>query len=482
LLPAAAAGAGAGYSLEGVSPVVAGGAAIGLVPAAAAGLAIDLRGHKLRTAADIERRLDLETMGIIGRFEQSPGSAFPREDEREALQAYKELAASLRASGGHDLRTVLVTSAGPEEGKSTTAANLATVLAQTGSKVVLVDADLRWSSLRSTNANASSLGLSGLLLNYLHTPQLAVVRTNEHDLFLLPAGVLPPNPQELLALPRLADIIASLREIADYVIFDSPPLLEADDAKLLAQNVDATLLVTLAGKTRSRTVNRALSLLDDISVQPIGVVLNRVKTARPALAPAPRKPAVQPEAVSPATATAHGPTTEAASATATPQPVFDPFTVDAFRKGPPRPIGANMPRLDEPEPEPAILRIAKEGLQPGRAIASPADAGYETPSQAQRMAALRNNLRLIQPDERPVNPPPVDDWLPVPPPAPIASPGPAVPIAAVQPPAAPQPQPSPTAVPPHELSVDEVLTHMEETLRLIREMRKEKVGDEAARL
>ena len=449
--------------MDGISPAVVGGAAIGLLPAAVAGLSIDLRGHRLSTAAEIERWLDLETMGVVGRFDQTPGSAFPREDHPEALQAYKELAATLRASGGHDLRTVLVTSAGPEEGKSTTAANLATVLAQTGSKVVLVDADLRWSSLRSTNANASSLGLSGLLLNYLQTPQLAVVRTNEHNLYLLPAGALPPNPQELLALPRLADIVASLREMADYVVFDSPPLLEAEDARLLAQNVDATLLVALAGKTRSRAVNRALRMFDDVAAQPIGVVLNRVKTARPAMAPAPRRPVVQPEAE--ATSPAH-------ASAPRPEPALDPFTVEAFRKGPPKPVNPNVTRPVQPEAEPAIFRIAQQGFDPERPIPSPLNSGFDSASQAQRMAALRN-LRLVQPDERPVGPPAGDKQ-------PVSPPASALPVAAartanpVEVPALVRAEPAAERLAPDGLSVDEVLTHMEETLRLIREMRKEK--------
>ena len=465
LLPTAAAGAGAGYAIDGLSPVMAGGAAIGLAPALAAGLVLEMRGQKLHTARDVERRVDLETLGSIGRFRQAPGSAFPADEHPDALQAYRALAESLRARGGRELRTVLVTSAGPEEGKSTTAANLATVLAQMGSKVVLVDADLRWSSLRSTIANASSLGLSGLLMNYLHSPQLAIVRTNEPNLYLLPAGVLPPKPQELLALPRLGDLIASLREKADYVVFDSPPVLEAEDARLLAINVDATLMVMHAGKTRSREVNRALRLLMESDAKPLGAVLNQVRYPEPAVAPAAEpKPTAQPAA--------------APMQPAYVEPKFEPFSVDAFRKATPKPVSANLPRPRRPEPESLAMRLAREGFGSERSTLdsplapSAADSLPESLVLNRRLDAVRN-LRIVTPDERPLVPV-VTDWETRPAPVLPASEEPVAPVA-------PSPAPSlatagmAAAVEAIEpVSVDDVLAHMEETLRLIREMRREK--------
>src|SRR5690606_9866638 len=124
-------------------------------------------------------------------------------------------------------------------------------------KVLLVDADLRWSSLRSAGGDVNSVGLTGLLLDYTRAPHAATIRTEDANLLLLPAGALPPRPEELLTLPRLADIMASLRRMADYVILDTPSVLEAGDACLLARHADAALVVIRAGKTRSRTVNRA---------------------------------------------------------------------------------------------------------------------------------------------------------------------------------------------------------------------------------
>jgi capsular exopolysaccharide synthesis family protein len=455
LLPSVAAGAGAGFAMNGFSPVMAGGAALGLAPALAAGLALEMHGSRLRTADDVSRNFDLRTLGSIGRFKQAEGSAMPSPEYPEALHAYQNLASSLRASGGGALRTLLVTSAGAEEGKSTTAANLATVLAERGEKVILVDADLRWSSLRSTNASAASLGLSGLLMNYLHTPQLALVRTNAANLSLLPAGLLPPKPAELLASPRLVEVIAALRGFADYVIIDSPPVLEADDARLLAANVDATLLVMHAGKSRSRDVDKALRILTNVDARTLGAVLNQVKS--------PVRETAQEETLeaAPAIPALKGPIYAAPQP---PAPALDPFSVEAFRKGPPKPVSANVPRPFEPEPEPAVLRLAEEGLTLEEPVvastAAPPEMSIET-FEPQRVP-VTPTLRVVQPHERPQAPLPTD-WVAVK----AAEPRSEVPAATPAPAAIEHPVEG-------DVSVEEVLAHMEETLRLIREMRQEK--------
>jgi capsular exopolysaccharide synthesis family protein len=233
----------------------------------------------------------LATLGEIGRFQAAQGTAYPAERNKEAVEAYRSLVQTLRNRLQPGVKAVLVTSAEPEEGKSTTAANLATLLAQSGSKVILVDADLRWSSLRNSIDGVSSLGLTGLLLNYLHSAQLAIARTEEDNLLLLPSGALPDDPEELLRSPRLLDVIESLRHVADYVIIDSPPILEAPDAVILVSKVDATLLVVRSGKARSARLRKALKALAAEEVRPLGAVLNRVrlrpvKAQKPEPAPA----------------------------------------------------------------------------------------------------------------------------------------------------------------------------------------------------
>jgi capsular exopolysaccharide synthesis family protein len=267
-----------------------------------------LRGAGVRTPEDVATLFGLHALAAIGRLPHLPGPGFSGGRDLDALDAFEGLADALRARADSGVRTLLVTSARPEEGKSTTAAHLATVLARRGHGVVLVDADLRWSSLRTTGAAGLSSGLSGLLLNRLQDPQAALVPMGDRKLRFLPAGSLPSHPHQLLSQPRLPEIIDSLRAKAACVILDSPSLLEADDAGLLAPHVDGVLLVVQAGRTRAHDVNSALRVLSRAGKRPLGVVLNRAdrsaararqtaphaRTSRTSLARSPGPPAPLP--------------------------------------------------------------------------------------------------------------------------------------------------------------------------------------------
>jgi hypothetical protein len=149
--------------------------------------------------------------------------------------------------------------------------------------------------------------------------------------------------------------------------------------------------------------------------------------------------------------------------------VFNPFSVEAFRKGPPKPPNPNLPRPHEPVPESAVLRLAQQGWESDRPATAPVSNSFDSADLNRRLAALRT-LRIVQPDERPLAPA-VNDWQPVLPPnasSPAATPViNAIPVEPAR--------PVEIAVPALAgVSVDDVLAHMEETLRLIREMRKEK--------
>jgi capsular exopolysaccharide synthesis family protein len=271
-LPAGAVAALLTYAAAGVSPLIAAGALAGSLLSLVGPLWFE--GHNRAVASPKELEdAGLTVLAAVGHFEQSPRSAYPSEDGLEASVAYRVLTDRLKdALEGQ--RIVVVTSPSPEEGKSTTAANIAMNLAKGGDTVVLVDADLRWSSLRSSSTSAASLGLSGLLLNYLHSPQMAVVRTEEPNLYLLPAGDLPSQPDALLSSPRLRDIVVSLREMADYVVIDAPPVLEAADAALLAAAAGAVMLVVRQDRTRLKALDEAITALYRAGLRPIGAVLN----------------------------------------------------------------------------------------------------------------------------------------------------------------------------------------------------------------
>jgi capsular exopolysaccharide synthesis family protein len=179
---------------------------------------------------------------------------------------------------GTSLKTILVTSCSPGEGKSTTAAGLAAVLAQAGESVILVDTDLRRPTQHTIFGVPNSFGLTGLLLSDAYDPAPALVPSGLKNLQLLPSGPLPPNPADLLMSENMERIVANLRQRADYVIFDSPPVLAVTDATILAGRTDGTILVAEAGSTRTRNVMDALQDLEKTQARLVGLVVNKVRS------------------------------------------------------------------------------------------------------------------------------------------------------------------------------------------------------------
>lgn len=210
------------------------------------------------------------------------------EDERQKLvtlsdprspaaEAYRSLRTNLEFSSlDEPLRTMVVTSPAPEAGKSTTLANLAVTLAQAGRQVILVDCDLRRPSLHEIFGISNSTGLTSVILDDT-TSALPLRETGVAGLRLLTSGPLPPNPAELLGSRRMADLIRSLCEQADMVLFDAPPVIAVTDAAILASQVDGVLLVLKAGVTRREHAQRARAALDKVNARLVGTVLNNVK-------------------------------------------------------------------------------------------------------------------------------------------------------------------------------------------------------------
>jgi non-specific protein-tyrosine kinase len=192
-------------------------------------------------------------------------------------EAYRSLRTNLEFSSlDEPLRTMVVTSPAPEAGKSTTLANLAVTLAQAGKQVILVDCDLRRPSLHDIFGVPNATGLTSVILDDItSTPPLR--ETGVAGLRLLTSGPLPPNPAELLGSRRMAGLIQTLREQADMVLFDAPPVIAVTDAAILASQVDGVLLVLNAGVTRREHAQRARAALDKVNARLVGTVLNNVK-------------------------------------------------------------------------------------------------------------------------------------------------------------------------------------------------------------
>jgi capsular exopolysaccharide synthesis family protein len=236
----------------------------------------------------------------LGKFNQKfdnpgPESLVTLLDPRSpAAEAYRNLRTNIQFSSiEKPVRTLLVTSAQPGEDKTGAVANLAVTLAQMGSRVILVDADLRRPSLHTVFDLSNEPGLTNSLLSagsavpangkssgYPFAEDIPVVQTHVPNLRLLPSGPLPPNPAEILGSNLMRDLIEHLCSEADYVLFDAPPILAVTDAAVLAAKVDGTLLVLKAGKTSRDNAREAKEQLEKVHANLLGTILNNARQSR----------------------------------------------------------------------------------------------------------------------------------------------------------------------------------------------------------
>lgn len=187
-------------------------------------------------------------------------------------EAYRTLRTNLQFySLDKPIRTLVVTSPSPDEGKSTTIANLAVTLAQSGRRTILVDCDLRRPSLHTLFALQAEPGLTNVVLGA--EGELPLQETAVPNLWLLSSGPKPPNPADLLGSRKIDQIIAQLTNQADMVLFDAPPIIAVTDAAVLGAKVDGVLLVVSAGKTRRDHAERAKETLEKAHVNIIGATL-----------------------------------------------------------------------------------------------------------------------------------------------------------------------------------------------------------------
>lgn len=170
-------------------------------------------------------------------------------------------------------QTLLVTSAGSSEGKSTTVANLAVVLAQQGKSVLLVDGDLRKPTVHYTFKVSNIQGITNVLTKQ-RSLENTVQQTEVEHLYLLTSGPIPPNPSELLNSNAMEMMIEEAKSKYDYVLFDSPPVLAVTDAQVLANRCEGVILVTSSGKTEREDAVKAKELLENAKAKILGVVLN----------------------------------------------------------------------------------------------------------------------------------------------------------------------------------------------------------------
>lgn len=183
------------------------------------------------------------------------------------------------SSADEQLKTLVVTSSGPSEGKSTTSANLATVFAKSGQKVLLVDADMRKPTVHKTFLLNNQEGLSTVLTTKKNIVEIAQSSAIE-NLTVLTSGTKAPNPSELLGSQKMNKIMDEARNNYDIVIFDMPPVVTVTDAQIMASKADGTLLVVREGKTRKDDLQKAKELLTMVKARLLGVVYNGTEQSK----------------------------------------------------------------------------------------------------------------------------------------------------------------------------------------------------------
>lgn len=176
----------------------------------------------------------------------------------------------------HPVKTLLVTSPGPGDGKSTVSANLATVMAQAGARILIIDADMRKPVMHKFFDISNRVGLTKLLAHEVQSGEV-IHPTMVEGLSFLSTGPVPPNPSELLGSERMKELLKELTMQYDLILIDSPPVLAVTDASILAPLVDGVILVVDSGRTRVDAAKEAKSQLVKANARIIGVVINQVK-------------------------------------------------------------------------------------------------------------------------------------------------------------------------------------------------------------
>ncbi|RJP34567.1 MAG: polysaccharide biosynthesis tyrosine autokinase [Actinobacteria bacterium] len=253
---------------------------LGLILGVGLAFLVEYLDDTLRTREDFEKYYDTSIIGEIPHIdpENLPQNhiIYFEMPQHPAVEGYRTLRTNLQFLNLEgETRVILFTSAGPEEGKSTVMVNLGAALSEMGKRVLLVEADLRKPVLDRYFKVSPGKGISGVLSGTIPLEE-AVQSTGYNNLYVLVAGVKPPNPAELVASEAMGSIFERVKESADFVLVDSPPVLAASDAMALAPKVDG--VIVMAGYTRANRdgAKRTSELLHKVNARLLGLVINNI--------------------------------------------------------------------------------------------------------------------------------------------------------------------------------------------------------------
>jgi len=256
---------------------------IGLFGGVALAFMFEYLDDSIKGVGDIEKVVKWPYLGAIprinkgGRLKESEKALFvQREPMSPIAEAYRTVRTSVLFSSIEEqpLQSIVITSPGPEEGKSVTTCNLGLTLAKNNNRVLLVDADMRKSCLHNIFKNASYAGLSDFLSGQAELEDV-IQETDVENLYLVYAGDHPPNPSELLSSRMMKEFIKKTGSRFDYILFDSAPMAVVTDAAILSKQVDGTILVLESDRTSKRVLPRMNQILEDARARVVGFILNK---------------------------------------------------------------------------------------------------------------------------------------------------------------------------------------------------------------
>jgi non-specific protein-tyrosine kinase len=242
---------------------------------------IEVFDDTLKGPDDVARHLGLPVLGLIAKHEKDVKVITAAQPRSPISEAYRSLRTNLQfTSVDYPINTLLITSPSPGEGKSSVTANLGIVMAQSGRSVVLIDADLRRPNLHKILELSNRKGISTLFVQPKLNLDGSLQPTAVPNLFVLPAGDVPPNPSELLGSAKMFEIIGRVKDHADLVIIDTPPIMAVTDSAVLAPRVDGVILVVQPGQTNLGAAKQAVEQLRRVGANLLGVVFNEVAINR----------------------------------------------------------------------------------------------------------------------------------------------------------------------------------------------------------
>ena len=257
-------------------------AVLGLMLAGGVLLLIEFLDDTIRDPQEITRKWGIPVLGMIFRYEYDKNALITAKQPRSPVsEAFRSIRTNLQfASISLPIKKIIVTSASPGDGKTTVAANLGSVIAQSGRSVVVVDADLRNPKIHKILQLSNRIGLTDHFIRPQTLYESTLNKTDVEGFQALTTGPLPPNPSELLGSKRMSEILHHLNSMFDIVILDTPPTTLVTDALVLAPNVDGVVVVIKPRVTKRGALKYMLDQLQQVKAKVIGVVLNDVQTNR----------------------------------------------------------------------------------------------------------------------------------------------------------------------------------------------------------